>query len=122
MSIQPSQPQSIGGVLDTTFQLYKSSVAETHSAVLCSWCSPAACSTSTSSRSGANPADPLAMVNLMHELGILAVSPRRRDRLGRGSRSATYLKVAAIGTAGDDLGIGAALQAVTDRVCPRWSS
>lgn len=28
MSIQPSQPQSIGGVLDTTFQLYKASVVK----------------------------------------------------------------------------------------------
>jgi len=28
MSIQPSQPQSIGGVLDTTFQLYKASLVK----------------------------------------------------------------------------------------------
>src|SRR5687767_9276747 len=27
MAIQPTQPQGIGGVLDTTFQLYKSSIA-----------------------------------------------------------------------------------------------
>ena len=33
MSIQPSQPQSIGGVLDTTFQLYKASIVETDPAV-----------------------------------------------------------------------------------------
>ena len=32
--------------------------------------------------------------------------------------SAAYLKIGAIGTGGD-LGIGAALQAVADRVCPR---
>jgi hypothetical protein len=28
MSIQPTQPQSIGGVLDTTFQLYKASIVK----------------------------------------------------------------------------------------------
>ena len=28
MSIQPAQPQTIGGVLDTTFQLYKASIVK----------------------------------------------------------------------------------------------
>ena len=28
MAIQPAQPQSIGGVLDTTFQLYKASIGK----------------------------------------------------------------------------------------------
>ena len=69
MSIQPSQPQSIGGVLDTTFQLYKASLVKLIPLSLLMVIA-AACSTSTCSRAAArNPADPLAMLNLMRSWG-----------------------------------------------------
>ncbi len=37
MSIQPSQPQSIGGVLDTTFQLYKATFVKMIPLSLIAW-------------------------------------------------------------------------------------
>ncbi len=113
MSIQPSQPQSIGGVLDTTFQLYKASLLKLITLSLLLVLASCLQYIYIFAR-GANPADPLVMLNLMtswgYWLSILA------GVIGSTwITAATYLKVAAIGTDGD-LGIGAALQASLPRL------
>jgi hypothetical protein len=109
MSIQPAQPQSIGGVLDTTFQLYKASVVKMIplSLLMVIAGSPSSIYVFTQGGAG-NPADPFAVLTLMREpnywLAALA------GLIGSmWMMSAGYLKIAAIGT-GEDLGVGAALQ------------
>ena len=68
MSIQPSQPQSIGGVLDTTFQLYKASLLKMIPLSLLLVIAGCLQYIYIFTR-GANPADPLAMLNLMTSWG-----------------------------------------------------
>jgi hypothetical protein len=114
MSIQPSQPQSIGGVLDTTFQLYKASLVKLIPLSLLMVIASSLQYIYVFARGGANPSDPLAMLNLMQGWGYWL------SLLGGmiGSTwilSAAYLKIAAIGTGGD-LGIGSALQATLTRL------
>jgi hypothetical protein len=113
MSIQPSQPQSIGGVLDTTFQLYKSSLLKLIPLSLLLVIASCLQYIYIFAR-GANPADPLAMVNLMTSWGYW-LSLLAGVIGSTWITAATYLKVAAIGTDGD-LGIGAALQASLPRL------
>jgi hypothetical protein len=114
MSIQPSQPQSIGGVLDTTFQLYKASLVKLIPLSLLMVIASSLQYVYVFARGGANPADPLAMLNMMQGWGYWL------SLLGGmiGSTwilSAAYLKIAAIGTGGE-LGSGAALQASLTRL------
>jgi hypothetical protein len=115
MSIQPSQPQSIGGVLDTTFQLYKASLVKLIPLSLLLVIASCVQYIYVFTRGGSpDPADPLAMLNLMttwgYWLSLLA------GVIGSTwITAALYLKVAAIGT-DSDLGIGAALQASLPRL------
>src|SRR5687768_2050712 len=113
MSIQPSQPQSIGGVLDTTFQLYKSSVLKLIPLSLLLVIASCLQYIYIFAR-GANPADPAMMLNLMTSWGYW-LSLLAGVIGSTWITAATYLKVAAIGTDGD-LGIGAALQAALLRL------
>ena len=115
MSIQPTQPQSIGGVLDTTFQLYKASIVKmiplSLLAVIAG--SPQSIYMFTQG-AGANPADPFAMLNMMGSGGYLLAA--FIGMLGSlWMVSAAYLKIGAIG-AGGDLGLGAALQQALTRL------
>jgi hypothetical protein len=113
MSIQPSQPQSIGGVLDTTFQLYKSSLLKLIPLSLLLVIASCLQYIYIFAR-GASPADPAAMLNLMTSWGYW-LSLLAGVIGSTWITAATYLKVAAIGTDGD-LGIGAALQASLPRL------
>jgi hypothetical protein len=113
MSIQPSQPQSIGGVLDTTFQLYKASLLKLIPLSLLLVIAGCLQYIYIFAR-GANPADPLVMLNLMTSWGYW-LSLLAGVIGSTWITAATYLKVAAIGADGD-LGIGAALQASLPRL------
>jgi hypothetical protein len=118
MAIQPTQPQGIGGVLDTTFQLYKSSLA-----VLWPVClllsavgSPPSIylmmnGGATASAGGA--AEMLAaMADPVYWLIYLVSVAAMMWVIG-----ALYLKQHAIGT-DEELSIGAALQASVGRIVP----
>lgn len=69
MSMQPTQPQSIGGVLDTTFQLYKASVVKMIPLSLLMALVSSPNSIYVFTQGGANPNDPLAMLNLVQTPG-----------------------------------------------------
>lgn len=115
MSIQPAQPQSIGGVLDTTFQLYKASVVKLIplSLLMVLAGSPSTIYLFTQGGAG-NPADPFAMLGVMRSPGYwLAVIAGMVGSLWM--MSAAYLKIGAIGTGGD-LALGSALQKALARV------
>jgi hypothetical protein len=113
MSMQPTQPQSIGGVLDTTFQLYKASVVKMIPLSLLMVIAGSPQSIYMFMRGGAgNPADPFAMLAMMQSPGYWLMA-----LIGMiGSMwmlSAAYLKIGAIGTGGD-LGVATAVtQALT---------
>jgi hypothetical protein len=113
MSIQPSQPQSIGGVLDTTFQLYKASVVKLIPLSLLLVLASCLQYIYMIARS-ANPADPTAMLTMATSWGYW-LSVLAGVIGSTWISAATYLKVGAIGS-GADLGIGAALQASLPRV------
>jgi hypothetical protein len=114
MSIQPSQPLSIGGVLDTTFQLYKASVVKMIplSLLMVIAGSPQSIYMFMRGAAGGNPADPLAMLAMMQGGGYwLAACVGIIGSMWM--LSAAYLKIHAIGTGGD-LGVGTAVtQALT---------
>ena len=113
MSIQPAQPQSIGGVLDTTFQLYKASVVKL---IPLSLIAALASSPPTiyMLMNGNSLADPLAMLTMMRSPGYwLAVIATWIGSLWL--MSAAFLKIGAIG-AGGDLGLGSALQQSLSRL------
>jgi hypothetical protein len=115
MSIQPSQPQTIGGVLDTTFQLYKASVVKMIPLSLLMVIAGSPQSIYMFMRgasAGGNPADPLAMLAMMQGGGYwLAACVGIIGSMWM--LSAAYLKIHALGTGGD-LGIGTAVaQALT---------
>jgi hypothetical protein len=116
MSIQPSQPQSIGGVLDTTFQLYKASVMKMIplSLLVVIAGSPQSIYMFTQGGVLSNPADPFAMLNMMSSPGYwLATAVGAMASMWM--ISASSLKIGAIG-AGGDLGIGTALQRALPRL------
>ena len=112
MSIQPSQPQSIGGVLDTTFQLYKASVVKLIPLSLLLVLASCLQYIYMLARS-ANPADPTAMLTMATSWGYW-LSVLAGFIASTWITGATYLKAAAIGSDGN-LGIGAALQASLPR-------
>jgi hypothetical protein len=116
MSIQPTQPQSIGGVLDTTFQLYKASVVKMIplSLLMVIASSPQSIYMFTSGGIAGNAADPFAMLAMMQSGGYWLAS-----LVGLVftmlTWSAAYLKIGAIG-AGGDLGVGPALAKALSRL------
>jgi len=116
MSIQPSQPQSIGGVLDTTFQLYKASVVKMIplSLLMVIAGSPPSIYIFTRGAAGGNPADPLAMLSAMGGPGYW-VAALVSMVASMWMLSAAYLKIGALGT-GDDLGVGTAVTRALSRL------
>ena len=117
MSIQPSQPQSIGGVLDTTFQLYKASVVKMIPLSLLAVIAGSPQSIYMFMRGaslGANPADPFALFAVMQSPGYIA-SALVGMIASVWILSAAYLKIQAIGT-GSDLGVGTALTRALTRL------
>jgi hypothetical protein len=115
MSMQPTQPLSIGGVLDTTFQLYKASVVKMIPLSLLTVIAGSPSSIYAFTQGGAgDPANPLAMLNMMSGMNYwLVVLVGMLGSLWM--MSAAYLKIGAIGSGGD-LGIGAALQQSVTRL------
>ena len=115
MSMQPTQPQSIGGVLDTTFQLYKASVVKMIPLSLLTVVagSPASIYAFTQGGVG-DPANPFAMIEMMSSMGYL-LSALAGMIASLWMMSAAYLKISAIGMGGD-LGIGPALQQSVTRL------
>jgi hypothetical protein len=114
MSIQPTQPQSIGGVLDTTFQLYKASVVKLIPLSLLAAVAASPPTIYMFVKGGGNLADPYAMLNMFGSPGYwLAFLASWIGSLWM--MSTAYLKVGAIG-AGSDLGLGAALQKALTRL------
>lgn len=122
-AIRPSQPQGIGGVLDTAFQLYKASLGAVWpiSLLLALAGMPPtlyrmiggqsvpeidSVGASVGFNLGFNPADPVGSV-----VGLLSAI------LTMWTMSALYLKQRAVGT-GEQFGIGAALQAALKRLGP----
>jgi hypothetical protein len=115
MAIQPQQPQSIGGVLDTTFQLYKASLvgAVPLCLLLVVASSPPSIYMMTHGVSATDPAGVLAilrsstywltyLVSLILTLWIIG---------------SLYLKVRSVGV-GEELVVSAALQGGLGRVLP----
>src|SRR5215213_4046207 len=116
MSIQPTQPQTVGGVLDTTFQLYKASIVKMIPLSLLGVLagSPSSIYVFTRGGAGGNPADPFAMLAMMRGPGYWVAA--LAGMIGTmWMMSAAYLKIGAIGSGGD-LGIGAALQKALTRL------
>lgn len=115
MSIQPTQPQAVGGVLDTTFQLYKASLVKMIplSLLLAIAGSPSSIYVFTQGGAG-NAADPFAMLAMMRGLNYwLAVGAGMIGTTWM--MSAAYLKVASIGT-GEEIGLGTAVQNALTRL------
>ena len=117
MAIQPTQPQGIGGVLDTTFQLYKSSVGRVWP--LCLLLSLAGAPTSiyvAMTGSATALTDPMAMLTAMADpiyWLVYLVSLALMMGVGGG----LYLKQRAIAV-DEELSFGAALQAGFGRALP----
>lgn len=115
MSMQPTQPQSIGGVLDTTFQLYKASVVKMIPLSLLTVIAGSPSSIYAFTQGGiGDPANPLAMFTMMSSASYWLVA--LAGMIGSlWMISASYLKIGAIGSGGD-LGLGAALQKAVTRL------
>ena len=115
MSIRPAQPQSIGGVLDTTFQLYKASVVKMIGlSVLMSFAEAPTSIYLFTQGGAATSSNPYAVLELMGSLNFWLVAIVQ-GILTTWVMSAGYLKIGAIG-AGTDLGIGTALQKALTRL------
>lgn len=115
MSIQPTQPQSVGGVLDTTFQLYKASIVKMIplSLLVVIAGSPSSIYVFTHGGTG-NAADISAMFSVMRDPNYwLAVCAGLIGTTWM--MSAAYLKIGSIGT-GEELGLGAVLQKALTRL------
>lgn len=109
MAIQPAQPQTIGGVLDTTFQLFKASVGKVWILCLIGGLAGAIPTVYLLTQGIlANPADPAAALGLFARPGYWLANIATII-LSLWSMGALYLKINAIGTDAD-LGLGEALQ------------
>ena len=115
MSIQPAQPQSIGGVLDTTFQLYKASIVRMIPlSILMSLAEAPMSIYFFTQGSAASTSNPYAVFALMGSLTFILVA-LAQGILSTWILSAGYLKIGAIG-AGSDLGVASALQQALKRL------
>jgi hypothetical protein len=113
MSIQPTQPQSIGGVLDTTFQLYKASAVKMipFSLLLALASSPS--SIYVFAQGGvANASDPFAMLAMFRSTGYWLATCATYIGLLFGIAVAS-IKLAAIASDGDASFGTAAARALT---------
>jgi hypothetical protein len=107
MLIQPAQPQSIGGVLDTTFQLYKASVIRMIPMSLLAIVASSPSTIYILAKGYANSGNPLAMLAMIEGPGyMLSLFATYVGALLMASASS--IKMAAIG-AGTDVPIGSAL-------------
>lgn len=114
MAIQPAQPQTIGGVLDTTFQLYKASVAKVWVLCLLGAIGSALPSIYMVVKGAGNPGDPMAMLGAMSSPGywltyLLGIT------ISLWTMGALYLKVNSIGVDAE-IGLGEALQSALGRI------
>lgn len=114
MAIQPAQPQSIGGVLDTTFQLYKASIAKVWLICLLAAVGSSLPSVYMVVKGFGNPDDPTAILGVMSSPGywltyVLGIS------ISLWTMGALYLKLHSIGVDAE-IGIGEALQSALGRV------
>lgn len=109
MSLQPTQPQSIGGVLDTSFQLYKASVGAVWPicVLLVLGSSPPSIYMLTQGVLTPDPNDPFAALAVFTKPGYL-LSTLLSMVLTMWTLGAVYLKEQAIAV-GEPLGIGQAL-------------
>jgi hypothetical protein len=115
MSMQPTQPQSIGGVLDTTFQLYKASVVKMIPLSLLTVIAGSPSSIYVFTQGGAgDPTNPFAVLEMMSSMGYVLTALAGMIA-SVWMMSASYLKIGAIGTGGD-LGVGPALQKAVTRL------
>lgn len=116
MAIQPDQPQSIGGVLDIAFQLYKASIGKVWPICLLLIVASSPPTIYLIMKGGMDPADPLAAVAMLSDptywLMYLLSLVLTMWVLG-----GLYLKVHSIGT-GAEQTAGAALQAALGRALP----
>jgi hypothetical protein len=114
MAIQPAQPQSIGGVLDTAFQLYKVSLVRALPLTLLLVIASSPASIYMMMHGALGSSDPFAMLTLMRSSGYwLALCATYLGVLWMSA--ALLLKMSAIGADGD-LSVGAALQNALGRV------
>ena len=118
MSIRPSQPQSIGGVLDVSFQLYKASIGSVWpiSLLMIFASSPPTLYMIMKGGGVADPANPYAALEVMSRPGywlayVLSLL------MASWVLGAMYIKEHAIAV-GEDMSIGGALQASVGRVLP----
>jgi len=114
MAIQPVQPQSIGGVLDTTFQLFRVSIGRVWPLCLLSGVGSILPSIYMLMKGGANPNDPFAAFGMFSSPGywltyLVSVS------LSLWALGSLYLKIRAIGL-DEEMSLGEALQASASRV------
>lgn len=114
MAIQPTQPQSIGGVLDTAFQLYKASLVRVLPLTVLMVIAGSPASIYMFAQGAVGSADPFAVLALMRSPGYwLAVAASYLGLLWMSA--AIFLKMDAIG-AGGDISVGAALQRALGRL------
>jgi hypothetical protein len=118
MAIQPAQPQTIGGVLDVSFRLYKASIASVWQFCLIMAVGGALPSLYLLAKRGAaaNPADPNVMLSILTEPGywLTYVFTLLFTLCGL---AAIYMKLHAIGT-DSELSTGDALKAGLRRTLP----
>jgi hypothetical protein len=107
MPIQPAQPQSIGGVLDTTFQLYKASVIRMIPMSLLFILASSPSSIYVFTKGFGNTGNPLAMLALLESPGYLLATLATYVGIVL-MASAASIKMAAI-AAGGDVTIASAL-------------
>jgi len=106
MTMRPDQPQTIGGVLDTTFRLYKASLLQLIPLSLLM--TVAAVAPSIYVLMHANPADPTAQVHILMSAGYWITYGVSLIGI-MWATGALYLKTHAIGS-GEALTTGSALQ------------
>lgn len=120
MAIQPTQPQSIGGVLDVSFQLYKASIGSVWPITLLLVLGSGAASgflIMEGSIVTPDPDDPMAALAIFNDprywlANLISVV------MSMWCSGAMYLKQQAIAT-GSDLGVGGALTMALGRLLPQ---
>jgi hypothetical protein len=111
--MQPTQPQTIGGVLDTSFQLYKASVVKVWPLCLLLAIGGSVPSIYLISKGVAGTTDPFATLAAMQDSGYW-LSNLVSLTISLVAMGALYLRMNAIST-GADVGLGAALQGSLER-------
>jgi hypothetical protein len=116
MAIYPAQPQSIGAVLDTTFQLYKASVVRVLALSLLMVIASLPPSIYMLMHVGTNPAEMIAGAGMLRDPTYWALYVA--SILGTlCTLGALYLKIGAIGT-DEDVSVGEALQGGLRKMLP----